>query len=138
MANDVKLRRFSVYNVIFILLLAAAGIILASIGIRRVILNMVGGGTVLILGAVLVLSSLLIALGIATTRTDKISKRYHDLTQLIGKKGLVKERIPAGGKGVILVDNELWTAMSDQEIEKGMQVIIINIEGIFLVVRRLD
>lgn len=92
----------------------------------------------MILGAILILSSLLIALGIATTRTDKISKRYHNLNQLIGKKGLVKERIPAGGKGVILVDNELWTAMSDQEIEKGMQVIIINIEGIFLVVRRLD
>ena len=57
---------------------------------------------------------------------------------IIGKKGIViKDIVPMEGKGQIRIENEVWSAKSadDRKIEKGLEVEIIEIEGVKAIVR---
>src|SRR5579875_1711325 len=134
MTDKTAQRRFSAYSLLLILLIAVSGIVISALGVERMVSNEVGGGTLLLLGVILI--SILVTIGVATTRIDRITKRYHNLSSYIGKNGIVKEKIPARGRGVVLVENELWTAFSNDEIQEGELVTIVNIEGVTLIVRR--
>jgi membrane-bound serine protease (ClpP class) len=136
MTDKTAQKKFTAYSLLLILLIAISGIAISVLGVERVISNEVGGGTFLLLGVILIVTSILITIGIATTRIDRITKRYHNLSSYVGKNGIVKEKIPAGGRGVVLVENELWTAFSNDEINEGELVTIVNIEGVTLIVRR--
>jgi membrane-bound serine protease (ClpP class) len=136
MTDKTAQKKFTAYSLLLILLIAISGIAISVLGVERVISNEVGGGTFLLLGVILIVTSILITVGIATTRIDRITKRYHNLSSYVGKNGIVKEKIPAGGRGVVLVENELWTAFSNDEINEGELVTIVNIEGVTLIVRR--
>ncbi len=136
MTDKTAQKKFTAYSLLLILLIAISGIAISILGVERVISNEVGGGTFLLLGVILIVTSILITVGIATTRIDRITKRYHNLSSYVGKNGIVKEKIPAGGRGVVLVENELWTAFSNDEINEGELVTIVNIEGVTLIVRR--
>jgi membrane-bound serine protease (ClpP class) len=136
MTDKTAQKKFTAYSLLLILLIAISGIAISILGVERVISNEVGGGTFLLLGVILIVTSILITIGIATTRIDRITKRYHNLSSYVGKNGIVKEKIPAGGRGVVLVENELWTAFSNDEINEGELVTIVNIEGVTLIVRR--
>ncbi len=59
-----------------------------------------------------------------------------DIDTLIGKKGVVKERIEPGKLGVVLVESDLWSATSDEIIEVGESVVIVDIEGVILKVKK--
>ncbi len=59
-----------------------------------------------------------------------------DIEMLIGKKGIVKEEIRPGKVGVVLVESDLWSAVSDQVIRVGEEVIVVGIEGVILRVRK--
>ncbi len=48
---------------------------------------------------------------------------------LINERGEVAKDIREGGEGKILVNGELWTAFSDNEIVKGSKVVIIEIDN---------
>ena len=57
---------------------------------------------------------------------------------IIGKKGIVTKTIdPISGQGQIKVGTEVWSAKSidDVKIDKGIEVEIIEIEGVKAVVR---
>jgi len=57
---------------------------------------------------------------------------------IIGKKGIVTQTIePMTGKGQVRIGTETWSAKSADEtkIEKGMEVEIIDIDGVKAVVR---
>ena len=57
---------------------------------------------------------------------------------IIGKKGIVTKAIdPISGQGQIKVGNEVWSAKSvdDSKIDEGMEVEILNIDGVKAVVR---
>jgi|BEDMetMinimDraft_2_1075160.scaffolds.fasta_scaffold00189_2 Membrane protein implicated in regulation of membrane protease activity len=136
MTDKTAQKKFTAYSLLLILLIAISGIAISVLGVERMISNEVGGGTFLLLGVILIVTSILITVGIATTRIDRITKRYHNLSSYVGKNGIVKEKIPAGGRGVVLVENELWTAFSNDEINEGELVTIVNIEGVTLIVRR--
>jgi len=136
MTDKTAQKKFTAYSLLLILLIAISGIAISILGVERMISNEVGGGTFLLLGVILIVTSILITVGIATTRIDRITKRYHNLSSYVGKNGIVKEKIPAGGRGVVLVENELWTAFSNDEINEGELVTIVNIEGVTLIVRR--
>jgi membrane-bound serine protease (ClpP class) len=136
MTDKTAQRRFSAYSLLLILLIAVSGIVISALGVERMVSNEVGGGTLLLLGVILIVISILVTIGVATTRIDRITKRYHNLSSYIGKNGIVKEKIPARGRGVVLVENELWTAFSNDEIQEGELVTIVNIEGVTLIVRR--
>lgn len=57
--------------------------------------------------------------------------------RLIGLKAKVTEDIDSHKIGTIKVNGEVWKAISDEKIEKGEEVEIIEIEGIKLKVKKL-
>ncbi len=70
--------------------------------------------------------------------TLRLRRVWGDLSELVGRRGVIKRRIPPGGEGVVLVGSELWTAVSEsgEEVEEGEAVEVAGVEGFKLVVRR--
>ena len=57
---------------------------------------------------------------------------------IIGKRGIVVKDIdPISGKGQVKIGTEIWSAKSfdDRKIEKGLEVEILEIDGVKAVVR---
>jgi membrane-bound serine protease (ClpP class) len=59
----------------------------------------------------------------------------HDLSTLIGSVGEAKSEIHQ--EGSVQVNKELWTARSNQPIEAGSQVRVVDREGFILVVEKV-
>lgn len=62
-----------------------------------------------------------------------------NIDSVIGQSGVVIEDI--NGKktmGIVKVNNELWRAISenDEIIEKNTEIIVINVEGVHLIVKK--
>ncbi|MGC8620663.1 MAG: hypothetical protein C0171_01095 [Caldisphaera sp.] len=55
---------------------------------------------------------------------------------LIGSKGVVIKTITPIKPGVIKINNQLWSAKSNENINKGEKIIVTNIDGIYLVVKK--
>lgn len=80
---------------------------------------------------------------IATKKFVKEDKQYKydtNLQAIINKNALVKETIPENKSGIVVLDGEEWTAISDngEEIIKGKIVKVIKIEGVKLIVKNID
>ncbi len=56
--------------------------------------------------------------------------------KLVGKRGRAKTRISPGKPGVVNVESEDWSAVSDEEIEAGEEVEVVGVEGLTLRVKR--
>ncbi len=52
-----------------------------------------------------------------------------DPSLLIGKEGVVKVSVGPGREGVVLIGSELWTAVSDEDIDEGEKARVVSIEG---------
>jgi membrane-bound serine protease (ClpP class) len=59
----------------------------------------------------------------------------HDLSTLVGSDGEAKSYIHQ--EGSVQVQNELWTARSDQPIEAGARIRVVDREGFILVVEEV-
>ena len=73
---------------------------------------------------------------------DKLTKKDNEIQTnayyIIGKKGIVtKDIIPIEGKGQVKIGTEIWSAKSadDVKIEKGIEIEVIEIDGVKAVVR---
>lgn len=72
---------------------------------------------------------------------DKIKKEHTptNADRLIGAKGIVETAVdPVMGKGTVLVGGNLWSAKSDESIPAGCEVEVDAIEGVKLVVKKLE
>ncbi len=58
-------------------------------------------------------------------------------SNLVGHVAEVRERIPAGGMGRVLVNGELWKATADTPLKVGTQVMVERAEGLVLSVGTL-
>ncbi|RLE66506.1 MAG: hypothetical protein DRJ47_02200 [Thermoprotei archaeon] len=58
--------------------------------------------------------------------------------KLLGKEGYAKTVIKPGERGVVYMEGEEWTAVSDRLIEKGDKVRVINVEGLTLIVEKIN
>lgn len=89
-------------------------------------------GVFVILGVILFVTT-------RKTLVEKINghKEKTNLDRVIGKEGLVTEKITKHNPGEVKVDGKRWTAISDKEIEEGKTVKIINIEGVKLKVEEV-
>jgi membrane protein implicated in regulation of membrane protease activity len=134
MQSNRNVGRFGVIGLTFItgLALLCAGSLI--IGYMRLIGNEAGGGTLVAAGFLFLLVDVALVVGLATTRAERVKKTYHRLQAMVGEQGIVKDTIPAHGKGVVLVRNELWSATSSSELRSGSLVKIVKIEGILLYV----
>jgi membrane-bound ClpP family serine protease len=134
MSSSKNVGRFGVIGLTFIAGLAVVSSVSLVIGYMRVTGNEDGGGTLVAAGLFLLLVDVALVVGLATTRAERVKKTYHLLQAMVGEHGIVKDDIPAQGKGVVLVRNELWSATSASELPSGSPVKIVKIEGILLYV----
>ncbi len=98
-------------------------------GLYFLISGALGSGiSSLFTGAVLLLLGIGLAYGFKTTGTRKITKKYYNKDTKTGRQGKAKSGFGPGEKGVVEVDNELWTAVSAEKILADDEITVISIE----------
>ncbi|MGB9838409.1 MAG: NfeD family protein [Methanothermobacter sp.] len=58
--------------------------------------------------------------------------------RLIGKEGVVIEAITSQSSGLVRIDGETWRARSDADLKEGEMVKVKAIEGVKLVVEKME
>ncbi len=69
----------------------------------------------------------------------KMRKReihFTNADRIIGKKGLVLRRIEKYHPGEVSTLGSIWTAVSDEKIEKGEEVVVERIDGVKIWVKK--
>ena len=72
---------------------------------------------------------------------DKIRKRKivpTNLDRVVGKVGVVTRDITQNDYGEVKVNGSIWTALSKKEIKKDSQVKVLKIEGVKLIVEKIE
>ena len=67
-----------------------------------------------------------------------VSKEKTNLDRIIGMKGVVTEEIDVLKVGEVKVDGKAWSAVSSTKLEVGEVVKILKIEGVKLIVERVE
>lgn len=83
-------------------------------------------GVFVILGVILLITTRPI---IKKILKQKVATNYD---RVIGKQGVVTEKITKNNYGEVKVDGKRWTAFANETIEKGSVVKILEIEGVKL------
>ncbi len=55
---------------------------------------------------------------------------------LVGETGIVRTDIAPGDKGKVMVHGELWSALGDEAIHEGEEVVVTAVEGLIVKVRK--
>ena len=127
----------------FIIEMATVGFLVFWFGIGALIAMIVSLFTsnILIQTTVFVFSSALL-LFLTRPFVNKFTKKDSEVQtnaySIIGKKGIViKDIDPIAGKGQVKIGTEIWSAKSsdDRKIEKGLEVEILEIEGVKAIVK---
>lgn len=71
-------------------------------------------------------------------KTIKTKDTYSNVQALIGQHGMTVSPISRINFGQIKVNGEIWTAFSEEEIDTGIRVEVIGIDGVKLQVKRTD
>ncbi|MEM0377327.1 MAG: NfeD family protein [Thermofilum sp.] len=79
------------------------------------------------------LAAVIVAKGAEVVRTPAPSRE----SVLIGKIGIARTPVSQAG-GVVLVESELWSAVSEEEIPAGSRVIVVGVDGLTLRVRKAE
>jgi len=67
----------------------------------------------------------------------KIGATKTNVDELVGKKAIVTKKIKEHEPGLVKVNGQVWTAISEdgKEIQEGIEVFVVMVEGVKLVVR---
>lgn len=83
--------------------------------------------------------ALLIGLRPFAVKGLKIGRHRTNADALVGKEGYVLKAIePLSATGQVKVGAQIWTAISEESLMEGDQVIVLDIQGVKLVVKRTD
>lgn len=129
-------------GIFFVIEMATIGFLVFWFGIGALLAMIVSLFTsnIAIQTAVFVFSSTLL-LFFTRPFVNKFSKKDDVQTNaysIIGKKGIVVKSIdPIAGKGQVKIGTEVWSAKSsdDTKIEKGIEVEVLEIDGVKAVVK---
>ncbi|ADL19318.1 hypothetical protein ASAC_0912 [Acidilobus saccharovorans 345-15] len=66
---------------------------------------------------------------------ERITPMKPPSESLVGRSGVVVISIRPSKPGVVRVDNELWSAISDLEIKEGSRVIVVERQGLYVKVK---
>lgn len=58
-----------------------------------------------------------------------------NVDSLVGRIALVTEDIIDGNRGVVKLDSQEWSAISNEDIKAGVKVVVLSIEGNKLIVK---
>jgi membrane protein implicated in regulation of membrane protease activity len=80
---------------------------------------------------------------ILTILTKRISKNFREakgytdtVDQLVGKKGIMVQTITNEANGIVKIDGDMWTAVSDEPILDGESVIVVKRRSTVVHVKR--
>ncbi len=130
-------------GIFFIIEMATVGFLVFWFGIGALIAMIFSFFTsnIAIQTTVFILSSTIL-LFFTRPFVDKLTKKDDEVQtnaySIIGKKGIVtKDIIPIEGKGQVRIGTEIWSAKSadDVKIEKGIEIEVVEIDGVKAVVR---
>lgn len=129
-------------GICFVIEIATVGFLVFWFGIGALLTMIVSFFTtnIAIQTAVFVISSTIL-LFFTRPFVNKFSQKETVQTNaysIIGKRGIVVKDInPVSGEGQIKVGTEIWSAKSkdDRKIEKGLEVEVLEIDGVKAVVR---
>ncbi|PWV37466.1 MAG: hypothetical protein DJ555_02060 [Desulfurococcaceae archaeon] len=65
-----------------------------------------------------------------------LRKKKSEIFEIVGKEGVARDDIEPGKEGFVLVEGELWRAVSDEKINAGEHVIVIGKKGFVLKVKK--
>ncbi|QWH96894.1 NfeD family protein [Bacillus mycoides] len=75
--------------------------------------------------------------------TKRIAKNFREakgftdtVDKLVGKKGIVMQTITSEVNGIVKVDGDTWTAISDTPIDAGEKVVVIQRHSTILQVKK--
>ncbi len=118
-----RLYLFGVRQLVLVVAVAAVGVYLTISGIvYGAVENVIGGLVIVFIGIGL-------GYGFKTTAVRRITKRYYSVDTIVGKEGVAKSSFDAGTKGVVNVDNEYWSAVTDDRISEGDEVSVVSVEA---------
>jgi len=67
----------------------------------------------------------------------KIGAQKTNVSEIIGKEGIVKKKIFQYETGQVKIKGQIWTAVSEDgnEIDENSEVVIVRVEGVKAIVR---
>lgn len=71
-------------------------------------------------------------------RLLKSNNEKTNLDRIIGGFGIVTSKIEKNLNGEVKVDGKYWTAICDEPVESGEEVVVLKIDGVKLIVRKKE
>ncbi|MDD3842733.1 MAG: NfeD family protein [Candidatus Izemoplasmatales bacterium] len=87
---------------------------------------------------VIISAALLLSLRPIFTRYLKKNDIKTNADRLIGKTAVCSKAITDGERGEVRIDGKIWTAISNDDIIIGEKVEVLGIEGVKLVVKKIE
>jgi len=89
------------------------------------------------IGVIIITIGVILGIGFAATTVRRRRPTYRLPQYMVGLVGEARTSIKAGGEGVILLESELWSAISDspEDISAGERVIVTGYDGLKLKVK---
>lgn len=86
-----------------------------------------------ILGVILLITTKKFLNGLLKSNNEKTN-----LDRIIGGFGIVTSKIGKNLNGEVKVDGKYWTAICDEPVESGEEVVVLKIDGVKLIVRKKE
>jgi membrane-bound serine protease (ClpP class) len=74
--------------------------------------------------------------GIVAWQLVVLRRKRSEIFEIVGKEGVAKEDIEPGREGYVLVEGELWRAVSKEPIKAGDPIVVIGKKEFLLEVRK--
>ena len=130
--------------IIALSILEAATVSLVSIwfiasALVSLILSLFNVDFIICFGVFVVLGLILMILTRKTlVRLISFNKEKTNIDRIVGKKGVVTEKIEKNKVGEVKVEGKRWSAYSDEVIEEGALVKILEIDSVKLKVKKWE
>ena len=89
--------------------------------------SLVGRFDYLASGIIIVMIGVGLAFAFQQTTTKVITQKYFDGTLIVGKTGRALVTMKGGGKGVVHVEHESWSAEAEEDIARGDPIIVTDV-----------
>lgn len=120
------LDRFFLFGGIRAVLVVAA---IAAFGIYLIVHGSLAGRLdYLASGVVIVIIGFVVGIAALRTEYTMITKKYFEAGTVVGKTGRAQAHIREHGKGAVLIEHETWSAVAEEDIQKGDIVVVTAVE----------
>ncbi len=130
--------------IILLSILEAATVSLVSIwfiasGLISLILSLLGVNDLICFAVFVILgAALMLFTRKSLVNLLKIKKEETNLERIVGKKGLVTEKITKDKIGEVKIDGKRWSAYSTQDLPEGTYVKVLKIDSVKLFVKKWE